>query len=790
MFWAVFFLGAVFSRENQLDINRADFAEIRQLPVDSVMAQEIYEYLMRYGRLNSIYDLLKVPGMTLEKLDELKPLIYISPRSWEDRQKENIQRIQRRLASEDGPSKAVVEEWQDLLVDPLNINRAEVDDLLQLENVSLLDAVAVVKYLRGGGKIESRRDLAGRVPGLSPSGYRGIRNYVTFTDHPRQGWGGNYRLKFETRLDREGVVDNNDFAAALMRLDTDTAELRAAGYTTKEVEFFRQRINVEKSYRFQMKNESSLRHRLRWRLGNKVRAAGWVGENFYEPKPIPEMKGYVMFDGLGPMERLMIGDYRLVLGQGLLMDNDFQLLPRVYKRTEGLFGDLNENPGFGLRGAASKVRFGRTRLLTFYSRSNRDAILNPDSSVNWFIVTTPRYPTFKNILLETTTGGKFKFDLSELGPLPVGTGVGASVLSSQTNRTFQPETRFIDRPGDAENLDDPNYLQLDTGKTRLFYAADFRTAIENFSLEGEVSHQHRGGNAWLLKFAMQYDDLNVNALYRRYGVNYVNHYNRGYCEELRFENTLLEKPFRLLDPAFTALQDFPMPKAEEGVMVETRYQISRMITFTRVYLDLWRNLAWGANNCRFQGEVEYRPTNNLRFRFKEKIQLKENSRIALATQSLSLESAIRALLSLSNWDYFTMEVRSGRTVLTPTLKYGDKASLNGDFIAVQWEHNFSSHFSSELGVASWRSAGMSEWLFEDNTIDFVDGQGWKWYLALSDRVSDHLLFYLKFRHKVSEFPHTGLANNPGVHYADGSRVPDFVTQDNQFHLSMQVDFLW
>ncbi|MGQ9678728.1 MAG: hypothetical protein ACUVUD_05545, partial [bacterium] len=361
---------------------------------------------------------------------------------------------------------------------------------------------------------------------------------------------------------------------------------------------------------------------------------------------------------------------------------------------------------------------------------------------------------------------------------------------SHTDRTFRPEMRFIDRPGDAENLDDPNYLRLDTGKTRLFYATDFRTALENFSIEGEFSRQHRGGNACLLKFRTQYDYLYVNVLYRRYEVNYVNHYNRGYCEELRFENTILEKPYRLLNPTFAALQYFPMPKAEEGVMVETRYQISRSITFTRAYFDLWRNLAWGTDNCRFQAEVEYRPVFNLRLRFKEKVQLKENPKIASTTQSLSLETTIRALLSFSNWDYFTMEVRSGRTVLTPTLKYGDKASINGDFIAVQWEHNFSSHFSSELGVASWRSAGMSEWLFEDNTIDFVDGQGFKWYLALSDRVSDYLLLYLKFRHKLSKFPHTGIANNQGVHYADGSRVQDFVSQDNQFNISLQVDFLW
>lgn len=791
MVWAFIFWISIFSPDKQLDINNASFDEIRQLPVDSITAQKIYEYLWMYGRLNSIYDLLKIPGITPEKLKELKPLIYISRRDWEEIQEENLLRIQRRLASEDGPSKAVVEDWQDLLVDPLNINRATVDDLLRLENVSLLDAVAVVKYLKGGGKIESRRDLASRVDGLSTYGYRGMRNYVSYTDRaPRDRWGGNYRIKFATDPGWDGVVEPGDFAAALKTLATDTAEFRQAGYTDEEIEFFRQQLNVESSYRGQMRNEAVASHRLRLRLGEKLRLAGWLGQNFYEPRAISDVKGYLTVDGLGPVERLMVGDYRLALGQGILLDNNSELLPRVANRTEGLFGDLNENPGFGMRGAAGKVRLGRAGFLGFFSRANRDAIVNPDSTVNWFIVSNPRYPTFQDALQETSTGGSFRFDLSGLGFLPVGTRIGASVLSSRMSRDFQPKARFLDLPGDAEILDDPNYLRLNTGRARLFYGADFRTAIENFSLEGEFAQQQRGGNAYLIKARTQYDYLYVNVLYRHYDVKYVNHYNRGYCEELRFENTILEKPYRLIDPAFAALQDFPMPKAEEGVMVETRYQISRAVTITRAYLDLWRNLAWGSDNCRFQAEIEYRPVFGVRLRFKQKVQLRENPKQAVPIHSLSLESTLRAMLALSNWDYLTTEVRSGRTVLTPTLEYNDEASINGDFIAVQWEHNFSSSFSGELGVATWRSAGMSEWLFEDNTIDFVDGQGFKWYLALTDQISDDLLFYLKFRHKISDFPHTGLANNEGVHYRDGTPVSDFVSRESRFSVSLQLDFLW
>ena len=43
-------------------------------------------------------------------------------------------------------------------------------------------------------------------------------------------------------------------------------------------------------------------------------------------------------------------------------------------------------------------------------------------------------------------------------------------------------------------------------------------------------------------------------------------------------------------------------------------QISRQITFPKVYLDIWRSLPWGFDNYRFQGEIEYRPDFPVRFR--------------------------------------------------------------------------------------------------------------------------------------------------------------------------------
>lgn len=802
---AILLLLAAFSSENQLDINRATLAQVRQLPVDSATAQRIYERVELFGGLTSIYDLLRVPGVGPEKFAELKPLVYVAQRGWEDTRLNSIQRIQRRLASEEGPTAAAVEQWQDLLLTPININRATVDDLLVLDNVSLVDAVSVVKFTRDGGRLTGRRDLAGQVPGLSSYGYRNLRDFVTYEDAKGLPFGGNYRASYETDPNWFTTVGTAEYDQALAVLDTDTMQFREAGYTPEEVQFFRERLTAGRDFRAGMGNESSVRHRMRVRVGDNVRAGAWAVQKFYTERPIDEYKLFASAQNIGPLRKAIAGDFRLTLAQGLLLDNNSELMSRVYDRTVGLYSDLSENPGFGFRGGAAELGAGRFGLLGFYSRSQRDAILNPDSSVNYYIVSTPRYPMFRNTLTETDYGGSARLDLSGLGFLPVGTRLAFNGFGIGYDRPFRPLSRYLELPGDADTLDDPNYTALDSGSSRLYYGADFRTVVENVSLEGEVAMKPGTQDAaWrrylplgttpkamVLKARTQYDYLYVMAMYRRYDVGYDNPYNRGFAEQSRFEDTPLEKPYRLIDPAFSALQEFPMPKAEEGFFVDTRYQIGRQVTFTRVYLDVWRNLAWGADNVRFQGELEYQPVYPLRLRFKQKLQSKELPKLAEATHSFTLESSIRAMASLSNWDYLTGEVRLGKVLLTPTLRYTDQSSMSGDFVSVQWEHNFSDDLRGELGLAAWLTRGMSQWAFEDNGIDFLDGQGFRWYAAVSDRISNNLLVYFKVRHKVSDFPHTGLGASEGLHFRGSTEpVRDFVTREEGLSMSLQFDVLW
>ncbi|MEO0082091.1 MAG: helix-hairpin-helix domain-containing protein [candidate division WOR-3 bacterium] len=786
---------------DQLDINRASRTEIMRLPIDSTIAERIWELRQNVGRLSSIYDLMQVRGMNSVLLEQLKPLIYVSLPPEEEGRLRLVHRLQRELASEEGPTSAAVEDWQDMLLTPLNINRATVDDLLVLQNVSLVDAVAVRKYLESGQTFAERRDLANRVVGLSSYGYRNIRDFVTYQDLPPFGFGGNYRVSFETDPNWELVTKPAEFSQALAVLTEDSVAFREAGFTPTELDRIRTQLETEQAYAAGLLNTSSVRNRLRVRVGDHVRAGGWLLRKLYQPGSTHGLKLFANATRIGPLKKLFIGDYRVTIAQGLLLDNNAELAVRNYNRAQGIFSDLSENQGFGFRGGAAELMLGRLGFLGFGSSSARDAILNPDGTVNYYIVTTPRYPTFKNVLGEKDVGGSVRLDLSNLLWAPTGTRLGFNALAIEYDKAMNPDPKFLDVPGDAEVLDDPNYTRLFRGSRRLFYGVDARTAFENVSLEGELALQPHiattylptdsMAKAYLVKARVQYDYLYVNALYRHYDLGYDNPYNRGYCEQLRFEDTPLERSYRLIDPAYAALQNFPIPKAEQGFLLDMRYQVSRQITFTRAYVDIWRNLAWGVDNYRFQGEVEWRPVFPVRLRLKQKLQSKGLPKPALSTRSFTSETSIRTMASLTDWDFLTGEVREGRVYLTPSMEYTDQASMSGNFLAVQWDHNFSDDFNAELGIATWLTRNMSQWIFEDTGIDFLEGDGLKWYLALSDRISKNMLLYFKVRHKVTWFPHTGLGNSRGIHYPGGSEtVRDFVSSDDGFAVSLQLDLFW
>lgn len=132
--------------------------------------------------------------------------------------------------------------------------------------------------------------------------------------------------------------------------------------------------------------------RYRYRLGNKLQVAlnmkKDAGEEFFKGNQRNGFDFYsasVFIRNIGKVSNLVIGDYSLQLGQGLSLWNGLSfgkgsLVQNVARQGVGLRPYTSTNESQYLRGIASTISFGKLEILPFISYKQIDATLSSDSS--------------------------------------------------------------------------------------------------------------------------------------------------------------------------------------------------------------------------------------------------------------------------------------------------------------------------------------------------------------------------------------------------------------------------
>ncbi len=381
------------------------------------------------------------------------------------------------------------------------------------------------------------------------------------------------------------------------------------------------------------------------------------------------------------------------------------------------------------------------------------------------------------------------------GMLLTGTAIGLGAMSISWGDSLNPDRAWLDIPDDSYVWNCPEYEALEAGDGMNVFALSGQTVAGNMSLEGEIARQDNSAMAGLVRARWQNDWFYLLGLFRHYDIGYTNPYNRGFAEQTRYDDTVFEYPYRLSDPVTSQLEYWPAPKPEEGVYVETRFQVCRQVTFTKVYLDVWRSLPFSYANHRFQGEVEYRPDWPIRFRLKYKYQEKTKYKDVMPTTSVTQEVTLRTFFLPWNSDFFDIQFRFGMVGLTPNPYYGDDRLMTGGYVAARWEHNFSDALSVLGGTTLWTTNGMSQWEFEDTGIDFLDGRGTKFYVTVKNALSDYLQLRFRILRKDTFFPRTGLyrPDPDDQFYYQGdpdSPVRDFGDHLTEYGIRCQLDFRW
>ncbi|MBK6735083.1 MAG: helix-hairpin-helix domain-containing protein [bacterium] len=175
-------LGSARAAPASVDLNSASLEEIMALPVPAEIARRIHDRRVYERFYANVFELMEIDGMTAELLEQLKPLVSTMPPPVLDasiaRLSASFMQVQNFLG-EEGASEGLADEYLDRLRNPEDINDLDLYDLMSYQNISPVDAAAIVRARAQLGRIEDERQLRG-VDGLRYFSFRGLRDFVVY----------------------------------------------------------------------------------------------------------------------------------------------------------------------------------------------------------------------------------------------------------------------------------------------------------------------------------------------------------------------------------------------------------------------------------------------------------------------------------------------------------------------------------------------------------------------------------------------------------------------------------
>ena len=300
---------------------------------------------------------------------------------------------------------------------------------------------------------------------------------------------------------------------------------------------------------------------------------------------------------------------------------------------------------------------------------------------------------------------------------------------------------------------------------------DGQTTIGNVSIQGEYAELSVDGSdlklgddpkAFIASAYTQYDNLYFLTLFRHMDVDFDNPYSNSFSEHERFNDTILEKNvYSLTNPTLSDIYlNAPQSQPEQGIYFETRYKFDRFFTVGRSYLDIWERMTDGRRSVRLQTELEFRPLFQLSMRLRYKNQVNRYDDLAERGVSKTDEYTIGIRTFLSNRDFLEFEYRYNTvwsppyTSLTNPAEPGNNSMagamtlMTGDYIGVNYTHNFNANLKLQGSFIYWFGHGISHWDWEDMEIDFMGDKGAKAWVALHSRISENMYLSLKYRNKT------------------------------------------
>jgi len=691
VFTVLMLLGTILAAQTEkIDLNTAPASEIALLPINKQQLHDILEWRDYIGPFESIFDLRKIESIDYETFLNLKELTMLSPvflAQSQQRVEDNYYKVEQWI-SDDGASENFVNNWIDMLSNPVNVNNIGYFEMLNLAGLSPIDAVAVVKRQQQG-EIKNRTDLRS-TEDLSYYGFSNLEDFIQYSDDEvARSFGGSFSTVIKNITLSQTPSDDANSYSDFIRLD----------------------------------HPLDVYYKMRLHWGTKYRLESSYLRNMGEPtiyfgnSKIPQLKAFFeanqLSDGIVKLNKVIVGDYIASFGQGVTFEATDFFMPRKTgyawrKRLNGISGNASRTTQYSLRGLAAEAQVGNLIGTGFISYNSRDAIVNSDSSFSTMITMYPRLDhglydsismSITNSVKELLLGGNVKYSF-----VP-GTYVGLTMYQSLYDRPLdlQVEETLLDPTGISKYLtqignsadseiastyesNETSNLWAKARAVRTVAGLEFMTVIKNMTIQGEYATLVKNSDmlnissnpgALVLSGFMQFDNLNFLIVYRDYDLNFDNPYQRSFSNYQRFKGTIYEDVFYLKDPVLGYLYSgTAQPQAERGLYYSTRYQLHRSLVVTAEH-DIWRRVADNAQYNRLVLNLEYRPVFKYRFRIRQKWQHRDKTNILSPVFYQANETRMEAIVRMSKFNQIRILYSVGFTEFTPRSRLVTNAETGG-----------------------------------------------------------------------------------------------------------------
>ncbi len=364
----------------------------------------------------------------------------------------------------------IAELLEQLKQHPLDLNKASRDELLQIPFLLSVQVDQILQYRIANGHFNDFSEL-NNIPELSAETIERIQPYLTISTTPP------IKLNFDSRLRIKGLLSEE--------------------------------------------TDSPLRIYQRYHISTGEKLNAWILlEKDPGEKTLNDFQSASMvIDKLPQNSRLLIGNYRVKIAQGLILSGPYgqtiatdPLSPvQNHFRTIQPYRSVNENSAlFGLAWQAGQERF---RSIIFVSNANRDANLTPDKKITSLYDTgihqMPSELRKKQSTTENLYGATFSSSLFDKMQ------IGITFLASH----FQHP--FINHEPDRKRF-------AFQGQDNHFYGFDFNFIQASLNLAGEFAWQKSGHHAFTTGIVLSQRGLQALLFYRNYAPQFHNIHGRAW----------------------------------------------------------------------------------------------------------------------------------------------------------------------------------------------------------------------------------------------------------------------